>query len=83
MSEYGDVRARAPVQAELRSLLGPTIFITAHGHEKMRLPAMRDGAVKFLMKPFEGETLLEAIRMTGSLTEAQTARLLFQCLQHA
>jgi FixJ family two-component response regulator len=40
----------------------PTIFITAHGDEKMRLQAMRGGAVKFLMKPFDGETLLEAVR---------------------
>jgi len=41
----------------------PTIFITAHGDEKMRLQAMRAGAVKFLMKPFDGETLLEAVRV--------------------
>lgn len=40
----------------------PTIFITAHGDEKMRLQAMRSGAVKFLTKPFDGETLLEAVR---------------------
>ena len=40
----------------------PTIFITAHGDEKLRLQAMRGGAVKFLMKPFEGEALLEAVR---------------------
>ena len=39
----------------------PTIFITAHGDEKMRLQAMRSGAVKFLAKPFDGETLLEAV----------------------
>ena len=41
----------------------PTIFITAHGDEKMRLQAMRGGAVKFLAKPFNGETLLEAVRV--------------------
>jgi FixJ family two-component response regulator len=41
----------------------PTIFITAHGDEKMRLQAMRAGAVKFLTKPFEGDTLLEAVRV--------------------
>lgn len=40
----------------------PTIFITAHGDEKMRLQAMRAGAVKFLAKPFDGEILLEAVR---------------------
>jgi FixJ family two-component response regulator len=41
----------------------PTIFITAHGDEKMRLQAMRGGAVKFLAKPFDGETLLGAVRV--------------------
>ena len=39
----------------------PTIFITAHGDEKMRLQAMRGGAVKFLAKPFDGAILLEAV----------------------
>lgn len=41
----------------------PTIFITAHGDEKMRLQAMRGGAVKFLAKPFDGEILLEAVHV--------------------
>jgi FixJ family two-component response regulator len=41
----------------------PTIFITAHGDEKMRLQAMRSGAVKFLMKPFDGDSLLEGVRV--------------------
>ena len=41
----------------------PTIFITAHGDEKMRLQAMRGGAVQFLPKPFDGEILLEAVRV--------------------
>ena len=41
----------------------PTIFMTAHGDEKMRLQAMRAGAVKFLMKPFNGENLIEAVRV--------------------
>jgi FixJ family two-component response regulator len=41
----------------------PTIFITAHGDEKMRLQAMRGGAVKFLAKPFDGDTLLEGVRV--------------------
>jgi FixJ family two-component response regulator len=40
----------------------PTIFITAHGDEKIRLQAMRGGAVKFLAKPFEGAVLLEGVR---------------------
>jgi len=41
----------------------PTIFITAHGEEKLRLQAMRGGAVKFLAKPFDGAILLEAVRV--------------------
>lgn len=40
----------------------PTIFITAHGDEKMRLQAMRGGAVKFLVKPFDGGILLDGVR---------------------
>src|SRR5580658_5154262 len=40
----------------------PTIFITAHGDETMRLQAMRGGAVKFLAKPFDGAILLEGVR---------------------
>jgi FixJ family two-component response regulator len=40
----------------------PTIFITAHGDEKMRLRAMRAGAVEFLPKPFDDRMLLECVR---------------------
>ena len=40
----------------------PTIFITAHGDGKMRMQAMRAGAVEFLAKPFDDETLLESVR---------------------
>jgi FixJ family two-component response regulator len=41
----------------------PTIFITAHGDEKMRMQAMRGGAVKFFTKPFDGGTLLESVQV--------------------
>lgn len=40
----------------------PIIFITAHGDEKMRLQAMRAGAVAFLAKPFDSGILLDRIR---------------------
>lgn len=40
----------------------PIIFITAHGDEKMRLQAMRAGAVDFLTKPFDQDVLLDCIR---------------------
>ncbi len=41
----------------------PTIFITAHGDEDMRLQAMRGGAVKFMVKPFDCAALLECVRV--------------------
>lgn len=41
----------------------PTIFITAHGDEDMRLQAMRAGAVKFMVKPFDCTALLESVRV--------------------
>jgi FixJ family two-component response regulator len=40
----------------------PTIFITAHGDAKMRMQALRAGAVEFLAKPFDHEALLESVR---------------------
>jgi FixJ family two-component response regulator len=40
----------------------PTIFITAHGDTKMRMRALRAGAVEFLDKPFDNEVLLESVR---------------------
>ena len=64
-----DIRMPGMSGLELQSRLNsdhcpiPSIFITAHGDEKMRLQAMRGGAVKFLVKPFDGETLLEAVRV--------------------
>jgi FixJ family two-component response regulator len=41
----------------------PTIFITAHGDDKMRMRALRAGAVEFLAKPFDDEVLLESVRV--------------------
>jgi FixJ family two-component response regulator len=40
----------------------PIIFITAHGDEKMRMQALRAGAVEFMAKPFNDEALLESVR---------------------
>jgi FixJ family two-component response regulator len=40
----------------------PTIFITAHGDEEMRLQALREGAVEFMPKPFDDEVLIESVR---------------------
>jgi FixJ family two-component response regulator len=40
----------------------PIIFITAHDEAKMRMQALRAGAVEFLAKPFDDEALLESVR---------------------
>src|SRR6201988_4447167 len=40
----------------------PIVFITAHGDEKMRMQAMRAGAVEFMTKPFNDEALLDSVR---------------------
>ncbi len=40
----------------------PIIFITAHGDEKMRIQAMRAGAVAFLAKPFDSGILLDRLQ---------------------
>jgi two-component system response regulator FixJ len=40
-----------------RQLPIPTILVTAHGDEHLRMQAMRAGAVKFLPKPVDGATL--------------------------
>ena len=64
-----DIRMAGMSGLELQSKLNsdhcsiPTIFITAHGDEKMRMQAMRGGAVKFLTKPFDAETLLDSVRV--------------------
>jgi FixJ family two-component response regulator len=40
----------------------PTIFITAHGEEMVRMQALRAGAVEFFTKPFDDEALLQSVR---------------------
>ena len=40
----------------------PIIFITALGDEKMRMQALRAGAVEFLSKPFDVDALLDTVR---------------------
>ena len=63
-----DIRMPGMSGLELQSRLNadhcriPTIFITAHGDAKMRIQALREGAVEFLSKPFDDEALLESVR---------------------
>lgn len=50
----------------------PAILITAHGDENLRMQAMRLGAVKFLAKPIDGETLLASVHaaLQGGASES-------------
>src|ERR1700761_7381816 len=63
-----DIRMPGMTGLELQAQLNadhcriPTIFITAHGDAKMRMQAMRAGAVEFLAKPFDDDALLESVR---------------------
>jgi FixJ family two-component response regulator len=41
----------------------PVIIITGHGDIPMTVRAMKNGAVEFLTKPFQDESLLDAIHM--------------------
>jgi FixJ family two-component response regulator len=52
------------LQAKLKEeeLNVPIIFITAHGDARMRIQAMRRGAVEFLAKPFDHQLLLKRVR---------------------
>ena len=60
MPGMSGLELQAKLNAEQLSI--PIIFITAHGDEKMRLQAMRAGAVDFLTKPFDEQVLLDAIQ---------------------
>jgi FixJ family two-component response regulator len=60
MSGMSGLELQAKLNAEQCRI--PTIFITAHGDERMRMQALRAGAVEFLAKPFDHAALLESIR---------------------
>src|SRR6185503_15622871 len=45
----------------LRGISIPIIFITGHGDIPMSVEAMKAGAMEFLVKPFRGQVLLDAI----------------------
>lgn len=63
-----DIRMHGMSGLELQAKLNeahqriPIIFITAHGDEKLRLQALRAGAVEFLTKPLDDEALLDSVR---------------------
>jgi len=53
--DFQDALARAGISI-------PIVFITAHGDVPMASRAMKAGAIEFLMKPFQKDELLAAIR---------------------
>lgn len=63
-----DIRMPGMSGLELQSRLSrdnlriPIIFITAQGDEKMRMQALRAGAVEFFAKPFDDDVLLDSVR---------------------
>jgi FixJ family two-component response regulator len=60
MSGMSGLELQAQLNAEKCRI--PIIFITAHGDEKMRMQALRAGAVEFMAKPFNDEVLLDSVR---------------------
>jgi len=60
MSGMSGLELQARLNADRITI--PTIFITAHGDERMRMQALRAGAVEFLAKPFDNKALLESVR---------------------
>ncbi|HXC42373.1 MAG TPA: response regulator [Candidatus Dormibacteraeota bacterium] len=60
MSGMSGLELQARLNAEHCRI--PTIFITAHGDTRMRMQALRAGAVEFLAKPFDDEALLGSVR---------------------
>jgi len=63
-----DIRLPGISGLELQSKLNadhhriPIIFITGHGDERVRMQALRAGAVEFLMKPFDDQAMIDSIR---------------------
>jgi FixJ family two-component response regulator len=60
MPKMSGLELQARLKAMERNV--PIIFITAHGDARMRIQAMREGAVEFLAKPFDHQLLLKRVR---------------------
>jgi RNA polymerase sigma factor (sigma-70 family) len=63
------------LQAELkqRGLRLPIVFITGHGTVPMGVQAMKEGAVDFLQKPFDPQTLIATIRQAVARSRQEVA----------
>ena len=44
----------------------PIIFITAHDEDNVRRQALREGAVDFMVKPFDAAQLLEHVERAAN-----------------
>jgi FixJ family two-component response regulator len=79
-----DVRMPGPSGFELQEAIAkldeflPIIFLTGHGDIPMSVRAIKAGAVDFLTKPVQRETLLQAVRtaLAGSVERCATRELL-------
>jgi FixJ family two-component response regulator len=60
MPKMSGLELQARLKDEGRDI--PIIFITAYGNARMRIQAMREGAVEFLAKPFDHQLLLKTVR---------------------
>jgi FixJ family two-component response regulator len=79
-----DLRLPGPDGLELQEGLAragstlPVIFLTGHGEVTHSVRAMKAGAVDFLQKPVESETLVKAIKTAlerGNLRQAEAEQL--------
>lgn len=52
----------------------PVALITAYGQVEKAVEAIRDGAVDYLMKPFEPQQLIDLVRTHAGMTAADTQR---------
>lgn len=74
-----DVNMPGPSGLELQAALSerhhplPVVFLTGHADVSSSVRAMKTGAVDFLTKPVERETLLEALRRALALDAANRA----------
>jgi FixJ family two-component response regulator len=60
MPKMSDLELQARLKDEECNV--PIIFISAHGDARMRMRAMRRGAVELLAKPFDHQLLLKRVR---------------------
>jgi len=83
-----DVRLPDQSGFDLQAAMGsrrsmPIIFITGRGSVPMSVRAMKEGAIDFLEKPFEGEALLESVQQALAKSregrEAETERSAIGC----